>query len=57
LFRLGIDCSQTTQLPSIRRLGTNTLFLFAAQDRVQKRGLLVFFPQTGHAVMAILSKA
>jgi hypothetical protein len=46
----------TEQLPPNLRLGTRTLFCLAAQEREQNFGFRVFLPQTGHAVMAILSE-
>ena len=55
-FRRGTRTSQTRHLPSGLRLGTRALFRFAAQEREQNFGFLVCEPQTGHAIMAILSE-
>lgn len=54
--RLAIGTPQTTQRPLRFRLGKTTLFRVIAQDREQNFGFWVFFPQTGHSAMAILSE-
>src|SRR5262249_44012628 len=54
--RLGIGMEHTEHRPAGLRFGARTLFRLTAQEREQNLGFLVAWPQTGHAVKAILSE-